>query len=269
VGAKRLSPSKIESRLKRILALLGLESFRRWNIKYAQKGFDRANYFLSLVQRYFLLNGKTVLDLGCGYGYLSLEASNIVHEVVALDFAGYILSDLKTRVRHLKVSNLSFIRADATHLPFKPEVFDAALSYDLYEHIRDQHALLRENFRVVRTEGCVAFSTGNKLFPRDRHTGLWFIDYLPEGIANHYVRSYKKGIAYNVYQPTYWSLRSELSKLFSHYLVDGESVLEMMREVYPDILKQLDRFTPLLDFAAKMGIFKLFTPKFFIIALKT
>jgi len=269
VGAMKLSWNKIAPQLKLILALLRLESFSRWNIQYAQKGFDRANYFLSRVQQFFLLNEKKVLDLGCGYGYLSLEASKTVREVVALDLADQMLKDLKARVRHLKLSNLSIIKADATHLPFKPEVFDATLSYDLYEHIRDQHALLQETFRVLRTKGCVAFSTGNKLFPIDRHTGLWFIDYLPEGIANLYVRLCKKGDAYNVYQPTYLSLRSELGKLCSHYLVDGESVLEMMREVYPDIWRQLNRFTSLLDFAAKMGIFKFFTPKFFMIALKT
>jgi len=191
-----------------------------------------------------------------------------VREVVALDLADQMLKDLKARVRHFKVSNLSIIKADATHLPFKPEAFDAALSYDLYEHTRDQHVLLHESFRVVRTKGCVAFSTGNKLFPIDRHTGLWFIDYLPEGIANLYVKLCERGGTYNVYQPTYWSLRSELGKFCSHYLVDGESVLEMVREVYPDIYRQLDRFISSLGFAAKMGIFKFFTPKFFVIAFK-
>ena len=268
-GVAKLSWKNIKSRLKQLFTLIKLEPIDQWNILYTQKGFDRANYFLSLVQRYFLLNGKKVLDLGCGQGYLSMEASKIAQEVLALDAVDWILRDLKAKLCRSNVSNLSLIRADATHLPFKPEVFDAVLSYDLYEHIRDQHTLLHENFRVVKTNGCVAFSTGNKLFPKDRHTGLWFVDYLPERIANLYARTRKKGSLYSVYQPTYWSLKSKLGKQSSHYLLDGESVLRMMKEVYPNTFRRFSRFAPLLNSAAKVGIFKFLTPKFFIIALKT
>ena len=198
-----------------------------------------------------------------------METSKIAHEVLALDAVDRILKDLKVKLGRSKVSNISLIRADATHLPFKPQVFDAALSYDLYEHVRDQQALLNEKFRVVKTNGCIAFSTGNKIFPKDRHTGLWFVDYLPERIANLYVRTRKKRNLYNVYQPTYWSLKRELGKQSSHYLLDGESVLKMMKEVYPNTFGRFKGFAPLLNSAAKVGIFKFLTPKFFVIALKT
>jgi ubiquinone/menaquinone biosynthesis C-methylase UbiE len=251
------------------LSLIRLEPFRQWNVQYSQKGFDRANSFLSRVQRYFLLNGKKVLDLGCGQGYLSIEASKIAQEVVALDITDLALRDLKAKLHRSKVSKISLIRADATHLPFKPEVFDAALSYDLYEHVRDQHALLNEKFRVVKKNGCVAFSTGNKLFPMDRHTGLWFVDYLPQRIANLYVKIRKKRNLYNVYQPTYWSLKSRLGKQSSQYLLNGEYVLEMMKEVYPNTFRRFQGIAPLLKSATKVGIFKFLTPKFFVIALKT
>ena len=103
---------------------------------------------MSWVQQYSLLTGKKVLDVGCGQGYLSMETSKIAQEVLALDAVDRVLKDLKAKLRRSKVSNISLIRANATHLPFKPQVFDAALSYDLYEHIRDQQALLDEKFRV-------------------------------------------------------------------------------------------------------------------------
>lgn len=264
-----MSWRNIKSKLKQFLTLNRLKLFDQWNIQYTQKGFSRANYFLSWVQQYFLLNEKKILDLGCGKGYLSIETSKIAQEVLALDVVDRRLKDFKAKLRGSEISNVSLVRADATHLPFKPQVFDAALSYDLYEHIRYQQALLNEKFRVVKTNGCIAFSTGNKMFPKDRHTGLWFVDYLPERIANLYARTCKRRNAYNVYQPFYWSLKSIIGKQSSHYLLDGESVLTMMKEVYPNTFRRFGWFAPLLNSAAKVGIFKFLTPKFFVIALKT
>jgi ubiquinone/menaquinone biosynthesis C-methylase UbiE len=246
-----------------------LDPLDQWNIQYMQKGFDRANFFLSWIQKYFLLSEKKVLDLGCGQGYHSIQTSKIAQEVLALDIGDRILKDLKVKLHCSKASNISLVRADATHLPFKPQVFDAVLSYDLYEHVKNQQALLDETFGVVKTNGCVIFSTGNKIFPRDRHTGLWFVDYLPEKLANFYVRACRKRNVYDVYQPTYWSIKRKLAKQSSYYLLDGEFVLKMIKEVYPKLFRRFRWFAPLLESVAKMGIFKFLTPKFFVIALKT
>ncbi len=250
------------------MAFPRLDPFHRWNIEYAQKGPDRANFFLSRVQRCFTLHEKKVLDLGCGRGFLSIAVSKTAHEVIAIDIADQSLRILKKRLHHSKTFNISLVKADAINLPIKSGVLDATLSYDLYEHVRNQSTLLCENFRVVKRNGCVAFSTGNRLFPKDRHTGLWFIDYLPKRIADFYVRLRKKRGSYDIYQPTYWSLKRKLRKFSSIYFLDGESALEMIREVYPNLSRRWAKFLRSLHFAARAGIFKFFTPKFFVIAFK-
>jgi len=244
--------------------------FEDWDTQYAEKGLKRAEHFLKISKKYADFEEKMVLDLGCGNGYLSMEAAKVTSTVVALDIRSRILKDFKAS--KLFKEKIIELVADATYLPFKSGTFESVFSYDLYEHVSNQEQLLNEIFRVAKKGGCIALSTGNKLFPKDRHTGLWFIDYLPKRLADAYVRSFKgwREGSYNVHQPNYWSLRTKLSKHTRQFIIDGNSVLEMFRQVYPETYRKLGAsLVAILNSAMLLGFFKFFTPKYFIFARKT
>lgn len=242
--------------------------FEDWNAQYAEKGLKRAEYFLTMIQRYSNIKGKMVLDLGCGNGYLSMEVAKIVSIVVALDIKSRILKDF--RASRLFKEKIIELIADATYLPFRSGTFNIVLSYDLYEHVNNQDQLLDEIFRVVRQNGYVALSTGNKLFPKDRHTGLWFIDYFPQKLANAYLRKFKKRVQlYEVHQPNFWSLKSKLLKYTRDFFIDGNSVLKMFRQVYPEMYRKFGAsLTAILNLAIYLKFFKFITPKYFVFAYK-
>lgn len=244
--------------------------FEDWDTQYAEKGLKRAEHFLKIAKKHTDFKEKTVLDLGCGNGYLSMEAAKVASTVVALDIKPRILKDFKaTKLFRERIIELV---ADATYLPFRSNIFDSVFSYDLYEHVNNQDQLLDEMFRVVSRGGCIALSTGNKLFPKDRHTGLWFIDYFPKKLADAYVRSFKglqKG-SYEVHQPNFWSLKTKLSKHTQQFIIDGNSVVEMFRQVYPETYRKLSAsLLAILNALMLLGLFKFITPKYFIFARKT
>lgn len=106
------------------------------------------------------LEGKRVLDLGCGIGLYSRELTRRGAWAVGLDLE---LDSLK-RARDAGQA-VGWVLADAAHLPFRPGVFDAAVSVEVLTHMPPQvrRAALGQLVEVLRSGGRFYASLHNKL----------------------------------------------------------------------------------------------------------
>ena len=241
--------------------------FKDWDAQYAQKGLKRAVYFLDGIRRFHEFKDKMTLDLGCGNGYQSIEAAKMGSAVVSLDIRYRFLKDF-TGSRVFR-ERINVVVADATRLPFRSDIFDVVFSYDLYEHVGCQGKLMDEKFRAARCGGLVSLVTGNRLFPVDRHSDLWFIDILPRRLADVYVRRFRGWKGYDIHEPTFWSLRRELLRHTQRFVVVGEAVLEMFPRVYPETYGRLGAgLMVVLEAVVRLGLIKFFSPKYFVFARK-
>jgi demethylmenaquinone methyltransferase/2-methoxy-6-polyprenyl-1,4-benzoquinol methylase len=133
-----------------------------------------------VASRVELRPGSRLLDLATGTGSQAFAFAEQAGEVVGID-----LSEAMLRVarRKNRFSNVSFLRADATELPFADESFDAAcVSFALHEmpaSIRDR--VVREMARVTKVRG-VAVVVDYAL-PRNR-VASW--------LAYHIVKLYER-----------------------------------------------------------------------------
>lgn len=95
--------------------------------------------------------GERVLDVGSGPGFLAAaiaEATGSSGKVCGIDISEPLLSAANRHCAHL--SWVEFRQADVTHLPFPDRAFDAAISTQVLEFIRDVDAALAEIHRVLR-----------------------------------------------------------------------------------------------------------------------
>lgn len=247
-----------------------LERFagHKWNREYIKKGMMRTTFLFKRIAEYIPLENKRLLDLGCGMGNVSVLGSKYSSQVVGLDISIKAVRRTKWRVDLRQIKDVNLVNGDALKLPFIDEVFDLVVAYDLYEHVSNQDRLLEEILRVTNKKGFLVLTTGNRLFPFDRHTQLWFVDYLPKKLATHYVRLMNRGSSYEVSQPTYWSLLKKFCRYSKVIMVDGDSVLSLIEDVYPAYFQKYRKIMPPLKVLAKVGIFKFVTPKFIVISQK-
>lgn len=95
--------------------------------------------------------GERILDLGAGTASSSASLAGSGAEVVAADFSPGMLAE--ARRRHGHRSNLRFVQADATALPFEDDEFDAVtMSYAL-RNVQDPKKAIAELFRVTKPGG--------------------------------------------------------------------------------------------------------------------
>ena len=89
--------------------------------------------------------GEQVVDVGCGPGALTAAAAGRGAHVTGVDLAAGMVAE--ARRRH---PGLTFIEADAEHLPFDDDAFDVALGAFLVNHTPDAPAAVAELKRVAR-----------------------------------------------------------------------------------------------------------------------
>ena len=91
------------------------------------------------------LNPKSILDIGCGTGYIIKKIKNSLDvEIVGCDINTNRLSIAS------KVFGRKLVTADITKLPFKNSSFDAVIAVEILEHLNDIDAAISEIKRVSK-----------------------------------------------------------------------------------------------------------------------
>jgi SAM-dependent methyltransferase/DNA-binding HxlR family transcriptional regulator len=123
-----------------------------------------------------LLPPLRVADLGCGEGYLTIEASRWAARVVAIDRSQAVLDRAQALGRRRGVRNVSWRRGDLERLPLADGAVDVALlSQALHHAVRPERALA-EAARILVPGGRVLvldLREHDQAWVRDRLGDRW------------------------------------------------------------------------------------------------
>jgi ArsR family transcriptional regulator len=100
-----------------------------------------------------LLPQLDVADLGCGEGYLSLEAAQWARRVVAVDRSSEVLTRARALASRRRVKNITWKRGDLERLPIDDETMDVALLSQALHHATEPERAVAEAVRILRDEG--------------------------------------------------------------------------------------------------------------------
>jgi cyclopropane-fatty-acyl-phospholipid synthase len=125
------------------------------HLKYSSAYFRRpdetlgqaeANMLALTAERARLKNGDRILELGCGWGSLSLWMADHLPEsrITAVSNSRSQKRFIDARAATLGLKNLEVITADVNHLSFDAATrFDRVVSVEMFEHMRNYETLLQ------------------------------------------------------------------------------------------------------------------------------
>jgi ubiquinone/menaquinone biosynthesis C-methylase UbiE len=148
---------------------------------------------LKRVLRYKALQaGDRILEVGCGFGSFMLTCAEAGYDAIGLDPNEY---DERMPVSVLKIAQMRMppgrnrlVAGYGERLPFSAETFDAVAMFEVLEHVRDPKLVLREAYRVLKTDGVIYVHAPNYLSFYEGHYGLPWLPLFPKPLARIYVR---------------------------------------------------------------------------------
>ena len=111
------------------------------------------------------IEGKKVLEIGCGYGYNAYLFANKAKEVTGVDTDGRAIS--RAKEHYGGVENLTFCQDDALrYVDGTNEKFDTVVLFEIIEHVghQEQAALVAGLRRILKSPGELLLSTPNGRF---------------------------------------------------------------------------------------------------------
>jgi SAM-dependent methyltransferase len=100
-----------------------------------------------------LLPPLDVADIGCGEGYLTLEAARRARTVVGIDRSGEVLERAKALAARRHVENITWKKGDLSRLPLRDGSVDVALLSQSLHHASDPERTIAEAVRFLRPGG--------------------------------------------------------------------------------------------------------------------
>lgn len=128
-----------------------------------QEIYGRNLFALNFINKNDLKN-KTILDIGCGFGWFETEAlKRGVKKIVGVDILQETVEFARENVKNKRAI---FLKGNATKLSFVEEKFDTIIAWEVIEHVPpgSEKLFFSEAFRVLKKGGCLYLSTPNDNF---------------------------------------------------------------------------------------------------------
>ena len=102
--------------------------------------YQRCQYAYEFAVSY--IQGKKVLDVGCGNGYGTALMAKSAREIVGLDYDAETVE--KNKAAYSSLSNISFKQAFIPPVPLEAASFDVITAFQFIEHIESRKEFLKE-----------------------------------------------------------------------------------------------------------------------------
>ncbi len=138
--------------------------------KYSQmlrsvKGLAGAGEWPEFEKMLPYFSGRTVLDIGCGFGWHCLYAAkHDAAKIVGIDISENMLQVAQKKAREEGASNISYLKMPMEEYEYPEDTYDIVLSSLALHYISDLPAIYQKVYRTLKTGGYFVFSVEHPIF---------------------------------------------------------------------------------------------------------
>jgi ArsR family transcriptional regulator len=133
-----------------------------------------------------LLPPVEVADLGCGEGYLTIEAAHWARKVYAIDHSSDVLARAKTMATRRRAKNIAWKRGELEKVPLGDASVDIAIASQALHHAKEPAKALSEAWRILRPGGRVLIldlRQHDETWVQDKLGDEW-LGFTPDGLKS-------------------------------------------------------------------------------------
>lgn len=195
---------------------------------------------LALIRTFAPLEGRWVLDIGCGIGTYVRRFADFTNHSFGIDVDAERVAEGARSIANLQV-------AASEHLPFPDGTFDVVVLNEVIEHVQDDEKTIAEAMRILRPGGRVVIFAPNRLYPFETH-GIYlgrryifrlipFVNWLPDPLREIFcphVRAYTSGDIRHLFRglPARIVEHSYVYPGFDNIMVDHPRLGPLLRKVF-------------------------------------
>ena len=139
----------------------------------SQKGLQGAGEWETLKKLLPDFEGKSVLDLGCGYGWHCIYAAeNGASSVVGVDISKKMLETAKEKTHF---PNVEYMCCSIEDVDFPEESLDIVLSSLAFHYVADYENMIKNIYKMLKTGGILIFTVEHPVFTA-HGTQDWYYD---------------------------------------------------------------------------------------------
>jgi len=137
---------------------------RWWDMNSEFKPLHEINPLrLNFIDEKASLNGKKVLDVGCGGGILAESMARRGADVMGIDMGEAPLAVAQLHALEMGVENVQYQQIPVEQLAEQqPNSFDIVTCMEMLEHVPDPSSIIQACAKLVKPSGHVFFSTLNR-----------------------------------------------------------------------------------------------------------
>ena len=109
-----------------------------------------------------LKDNASILDYGCGTGFIAFALKNETNDVTGMDYSSGMIDVFNNKVSEFELDNIRAIKHNMNEEELPKEKFDLIISSKTMHHIKDTNMFFKKSYQALKNGGVLCINDLDK-----------------------------------------------------------------------------------------------------------